>query len=177
MGYIDWLEEKEENIKSNHVLLYHGTSVKNIKNIIKEGQLVPQGGTGAKPMELLWGDYDEKDYYGYLFFSDLYYRAMDYSILSGDHCWDETYSNILIVLALEIHEDKLLPDLHDAKDTGTWQESLEACNQVCVKGSINREDISYLLFVDMENGEIVGIANTDDWEAPFMNVVKNKKLK
>ena len=130
------------------MLVYHGTSLQGIQGIIENKAIIPNKITGSDAMNNQWGDYNEKHFYGFSFFSDELTTAIDYSGLAMSNV-DAPKKEILhlnIVLEVELDENEFLPDFHDCPEATCWQDSMESIHAVRWKGEIPHTAIKRILF-------------------------------
>jgi hypothetical protein len=135
--------------------LYHGTNFESFLSIVQSGGIYPQETTASdwsKPENIdryFDGDKEEyqrmmDNYEGYTFFATEESTAKWY----GNRA--EGKSNVrgvYIVLKVDVSEDALMPDLNDAPEAKTWQDSEKSVAQVSVLGTVTSDYIVGVTFV------------------------------
>lgn len=145
--------------------LYHGTTLTAIESMEKDQILIPNK---LNSSDAIASGYDPTVYFGFLFLTNSISNAIHYSTMAIANNHKSSYhhpdwGNLTIVLEIELPEQQLLPDLHDASLAKTWEESLERCMSVRYEGNIPLSSITRILFCHYEYDMPVLSCSFEEW--------------
>lgn len=145
--------------------VYHGTSLKGIQGIIENKAIIPNKIMGSNAMDSPEG-YDPKHFYGFSFFSDDVFSAIDYSsiAMSNAEAPKEGILHLNVVLEVELDENGFLPDLHDCPEATCWQDSMERIHAVRWKGEIPHTAIKRILLCHYDVCDVLVSCSFDEFE-------------
>lgn len=148
------------------VHLYHGTTLTALEGMERDQKLIPNK---LNSSDAIQAGYEPNDYYGYLFATNHLSNAIHYSTMAiaNNHkspYHNEKWGNLCIVLEIELPEQHLLPDVHDAPHASTWEESLENCRSVRYQGELELSCINRVLFCHYELDTTMVSCSFQDWK-------------
>lgn len=135
---------------TEHEILFHGTTLSSMKEIMNNQVFIPQKRKGS---DALNEGYLKEHYLGYVFFTDDEQNAGHYSTLACFNTGEYENQNLQTIVGAIIPKQDLLPDLCDAPKARDWKESLVRIGSVSVKGELHlpKENL-FLLFTDYDTG-------------------------
>jgi hypothetical protein len=148
------------------VRLYHGTTLTAFEGMEQEQKLIPNK---LNSSDAIQAGYDPNEYYGYLFATNNLSNAIHYSTMAIANNYkspfhDERWGNLSIVLELELPKQLLLPDVHDAPNATSWEDSLNQCRSVRYKGELNLSCIKRVLFCHYELDTAILSCSFHNWK-------------
>lgn len=166
----EYLEQCE---LKDHVLLYHGTTLSSMREIVETLTFVPQKKNGS---DALANHYPEGVFLDYVFFTNDLDNAGHYSTLACSNLGEYDNGDIQTIIGVMIPEYKLLPDLCDAPKTEEWKDSLKRINSVSVKGKLTlpAENL-FLLYTNYDTGQPLHLTTNLDVDKGFNIAVKRLK--
>ncbi|MNV74581.1 hypothetical protein D3C71_1678120 [compost metagenome] len=84
------------------------------------------------------------NYIGYTFFATDQYSAQQYGTRASDK---SSFPNMYVIIKAKLPEEILMPDLNDAPDAKTWQDSDREIGQVSVLGSVITNQMTGLIII------------------------------
>ncbi|AEO93595.1 gp336 [Bacillus phage G] len=142
-------------IKKSNASFFHGTSFENLKSIMREGKIIPQGTSGFGIGKYTGDDADDK-FNNFVFLGVNRSDALSYAI--------QMNTKVPVVLEVFVNENDLYPDDIDLPGAKSWEESANAIGQVKILNSIDISQINKVYFYNKSAQEIFNCDINDDWE-------------
>lgn len=142
--------------KASSKTLYHATSMESLFSIMESGELRPQeiqvsDFANIENIDRFFdGDVEEYNkmmsrYVGYTFFAADQGTAQGYGARAAGK---SNINNFYAIIIAELDEEVLMPDLNDAPNATTWEESIQEVSQVSVLGSVSIDKMTGLIIVE-----------------------------
>lgn len=167
--YFQSLKEQSEE----HLLLFHGTTLSSLQEIIESREFIPQKKNGS---DAIANGYKEEAFLGFIFLTNCYENAGHYSSLACSNLGEYDSHNLLCVIGGLFPKKDLLPDFCDAPNAKDWQESLARVKSVSVRGKNPVPEKLFLLFIDYDTGEPIYLTDQQDVQAAFEKAVAIYKV-